>query len=87
MSQTKSIIDELNSFIRTRDKHSVIESRAQHVIASAINLMEAIRENFTSKEFEELQRKLLIAIKKEDPKKFTSKIRALREGIKGDNNE
>lgn len=82
MNPTKSIIEELTQFLPQKDKHIVVEARAQHIIAAAINLVSQIREAFTAEEAEELQRKLLIAIKSEDPRKFTNKIKQLKETMR-----
>ena len=39
-----SFIDELDKFVPAKSKHTVIESRASHIIASAINLVQLIRD-------------------------------------------
>ena len=43
---TKSILDELTNISFKKDKENVVESRASHIIESAIRLMSYIRENF-----------------------------------------
>jgi ribosome-associated toxin RatA of RatAB toxin-antitoxin module len=87
LNPTKSIIEELTHFLPQKDKHTVVEARAQHIIAAAINLVSQIREAFTAEEAEELQRKLLVAIKSEDPRKFTNKIRQLKEATRNQNDK
>jgi len=57
----------------------VIESRATHVINSAINLLSSIRENFDPETAYELERRLINSIKASDPNKFTRGIRKLRD--------
>lgn len=76
--RVKSLIEELDLFVPQRDKHQVVEARATNVIASAINLMNLISESFTDDEADELQRRLLGAIKNHDPDKFNRKIREYR---------
>ena len=44
--KTKSLIEELNEIAIKRDSELVVEARATHVINSAINLLQLIRENF-----------------------------------------
>lgn len=76
--RVKSLIEELDLFVPSKDKHQIIEARASNVIASATNFMKLIRESFTLEEAEELERRLLSAIKNEDPEKFNRKIREFR---------
>ena len=44
--QTKSILDELSNISFAKDKENVVESRASHIIESAIRLLTYIKENF-----------------------------------------
>ena len=46
--RTRSILEELHSIRRQRDRESLVESRANHVIQGAINLISFIRENYDS---------------------------------------
>lgn len=77
--QTRSILDELASIGSDRDRSRVIENRASNVIASAINLMNYIRENYDATTADELERRLLSSIKNQDPGKFTRRVRGLQE--------
>ena len=77
--QTKSLLQELNEVAVKRDVESVIESRATHVIDSAINLLKLIRENFDPELAYELERRLVNSIKSADSAKFTRGIRKLRD--------
>ena len=38
--RTKSLLEEINNMVHDRDKHLIIESKADHIIASAINLVQ-----------------------------------------------
>jgi hypothetical protein len=62
-----------------KNSEAVIESRATHVIDSAINLLSLIRENFTPEQAYELERRLINSIKGGDPSKFVRSIRRLRD--------
>jgi hypothetical protein len=73
--KTRSLLEELDSMYVERDQRHVIETRAANVIASAIRLMEQIDESYTCEQAENLQRKLLNAIKLRDPGKFTRTVR------------
>ena len=77
--QTRSILDELASIGADRDRSKLIESRASNVIASAINLVNFIRENYDATTADELERRLLSSIKNQDPAKFTRRVRGLQE--------
>jgi hypothetical protein len=77
--KTKSLLEELNEVAVKRDSELVIESRATHVINSAINLLELIKENFDPETAYELERRFINSIKGSDPAKFTRSIRKLRD--------
>jgi hypothetical protein len=77
--KTKSLLEELNEFAVKKDKETIIESRASHIIDSAINLMILIKENFAPETAYELERRLINSIKSGDPAKFIRGIRKIRE--------
>jgi hypothetical protein len=76
---TRSLLEELNSISLKKDGEAVVESRAAHVINSAINLLTIIRENFPPEQAYELERRFINSIKAGDPNKFTRGIRKLRD--------
>jgi hypothetical protein len=76
---TKSLLEELNAVAVKRDSEAVIESRATHVINSAINILTMIKENFPPEQAYELERRFLNSIKGSDPAKFSRGIRKLRD--------
>ena len=76
---TKSLLEELNSISEKKHGEAIIESRATHVIDSAINLLNLIRENFSPEEAYELERRMINSIKAGDPSKFVRSIRRLRD--------
>jgi hypothetical protein len=73
--KTRSILEELDSMYIERDNRHVIENRASNVIASAIRLLEQIEQNYDAEQAENLQRKLLNAIRLRDVSKFTRTVR------------
>ena len=77
--KTKSLLEELNDIAIKRDSELVVEARATHVINSAINLLQLIRENFDPETAYELERRFINSIKGSDPAKFTRSIRKLRD--------
>jgi hypothetical protein len=73
--KTRSILEELETLYAERDQRHVIENRAANIIASAIRLLEQIDSSYTADQAENLQRKLINAIKLRDPEKFTRTVR------------
>ncbi len=76
---TKNILFELDQLLRHKDKANLIESRANNIINGAINLINHIRENYDAEQAGELERRLLNAIKGQDPAKFSRGIRKLKD--------
>jgi len=74
----KNIIDELDAIVPAKSKHTVIESRATHLIASAINLIRLIRESYPDDQADDLVKRLHRSIMSEDERKFTRKIKEIR---------
>jgi hypothetical protein len=73
--KTRSLLEELDSLYAERDQRHVIESRATNIIASAIRLLEQIEASYTPEQADNLQRKLINAIRLRDPDKFTRTVR------------
>jgi hypothetical protein len=76
--RTRSILDELDSMIGNKDKDSLVESRAGHVIQGAINLINYIKENYDTNIAHELERRLLNSIKSQDISKFSKGIKKIK---------
>jgi len=79
---TRSILQELNQVASVRNTDAVIESRATNIINSAINLIESMKQQYDPEVADELERRLLNAIKGQDPSKFTRGIRKVTEARK-----
>ena len=77
--RTRSILTELDELLTHKDKENLLESRANNIINGAINLIKYIRENYDAEQALELERRLLNAIKGQDPAKFTRGIRRLKD--------
>jgi hypothetical protein len=75
---TKSLLEELNKISSQKDNEAFLESRATHIITSAIYLLENIRKNYSPEQADELERRLLNSIRAHDPSKFVRSIRKLR---------
>ena len=72
---TKSILEEISKVIPHSNRESLIESRAGHVISSAINLIDMLHESYDQETAGELTRRLVNSIKSGDPAKFERGIR------------
>jgi hypothetical protein len=77
--RTRSILTELDELLTHKDKDNLLESRANNIINGAINLIRYIRENYEAEQALELERRLLNAIKGQDPAKFSRGIRKLKD--------
>lgn len=73
--KTRSLLEELQAIGDQKDTKYLIESRAQHIITSAINLLEMINKNYDSEKASILEKKLLSAIKSRDQSRFSKSIR------------
>jgi len=77
--QTRSILQELNSYAAKKDVELIVESRALHVINGAINILDMVRENFPEEVALDLERRLINSIRGSDPDKFRRGIRKIQE--------
>lgn len=80
--RTRSILQELNEIAEVRNTDQLIESRATNIINSAINLLESIHKNYDADQADELERRLINAIRGQDPSKFVRGVRRIAESRK-----
>ncbi len=73
--KTRSLLEELDAMYVERDRKLLIENRAAGLINNAIKLMEEIDREFSPEQAENLQRKLLNAIRTKDSSKFARSVR------------
>jgi len=73
--KTRSLLEELEAIGQNRDTKHIIESRANNIITSAINLLEMINKHYDSEKAAILERKLLNAIKARDTSRFSNSVR------------
>jgi hypothetical protein len=77
--RTRSILTELDELLTHKDKENILESRANNVINSAINILKSIHETYESERAGELERRFLNAIRGRDPKKFSRGVKKIRD--------
>ena len=82
--RTRSILEELNSLTETRNADRMIESTANNIIESAINLLNRINSNYDDNTAGELERRFINSIKSGDPRKFKRGISKIIEGKRHD---
>jgi hypothetical protein len=80
LKNAKSIIDELGDLVPIKNKHTVVEARATHVIMSAINLIETLKVMYPADVAEDLTKRLMRSILQEDPAKFHRKLNQIKKG-------
>lgn len=75
MSKSRSILEELNQISVDRDRSLVVENRGEHIIKSAINLIEQIEKHYDEQTAKDLTNRLVNSIRGRDSSKFTRGIR------------
>lgn len=80
--QTRSILQELNNLSITSDKDRLIETTANNIINSSINLINLINSQYDATTANELERRFLNSIRSGDAKKFKRGIEKIIESKK-----
>lgn len=78
--RSRSILEEISTYVPQKSKEDVIEARAQHIIVSAINLLESIDETFTPEDAEALKKRFVSSIRGCDPNRFTRMVKRIKTG-------
>jgi hypothetical protein len=78
--RSKSILEEISSYVPKKNKEDLIEARAQHIIVSAINLLESIDESFDHAEAEALKKRFISSIRGADPNRFSRMVSRIKTG-------
>ena len=76
----RSILEEINTLVPNQNRKEVISSRADHVINSAINLINLIKEQYEPEIAQDLERKFLNAIRLQEANKFENSLRRAETG-------
>ena len=77
--RTRSILEEISRIDIHKDKEHFIESKATNIIAGTENLINLINETYDDETAQDLIKRLLNAIRTQDPKKFQRGIRRVNE--------
>ena len=73
----RSIIEELNMISVDRDRNYIVENRGEHLIQSAIHLIEKIEQNYDESTATDLTNRIINSIRSKDPSKFSRGIRKI----------
>jgi hypothetical protein len=79
----KSILEEIKSFTPTHAKEDAINSRANHIIQSAINMFQKLDDIYTEEQALKLKRRFLNSISTGRPEKFSRAVDKLRKDMDG----
>ena len=78
--KSRSILEEISTYVPQRSKEDLIEARAQHIIVSVINLLESIDESFDPAAAEMLKKRFVSSIRGSDPNRFTRMVKRIKFG-------
>lgn len=82
--RTRSILEELNNLNKQHNADRLIESTADNIIESSINLLNRISSTYDDVTASELERRFINSIKSGDPRKFK---RGIQKVIESKNND
>jgi len=82
--RTRSILEELNNFGATYSSDKQIETSANNIIESSINLLNRIANSYDDVTAGELERRFINSIRSGDPKKFKRGIQKIIESKNND---
>jgi hypothetical protein len=77
--RTRSILEELNSIHGNKDNDLLVETSANNIIESAINLLTRIHNLYDEKTADDLERKFFNSIRTTDPRKFRKSMQRVIE--------
>ena len=80
--RTRSILEELNNLHGNKDSDLFIETTANNIIESSINLLSRIHDNYDAETANDLERRFLNSIKSNDPRKFRRSMQRVIESKK-----
>lgn len=81
----KSLLQELNSIVREKDREEVLKTRGDHIVNSAINIIEQFHDVFDEKDAIDLERRLINSIKGKNPVKLSRGFQRIKESKNEDN--
>ena len=80
--RARSILEEISRIDIHKDTEHFIESKAVNIIAGTVNLVNLINETYDDETAQDLTKRLLNAIRAQDPRKFERGIRKVNGSMK-----
>jgi hypothetical protein len=78
-SNRDSIMRALSRYMPEESREDAFEMRAQHIISSAMNLLESLEKEYNAEEFDQLKKRFISSIRGNDPKRFSRSIMKIKE--------
>lgn len=78
-SNRESIMRALSRYMPEDSREDAFEMRAQHIISSAMNLLESLEREYDTEEFDQLKKRFISSIRGNDPKRFSRSIMKIKE--------
>lgn len=78
--KSRSILEEISTYVPNRTRDEYIDSHSQHIIASAINMFSAIDDVYTVEEAEFLKKRFISSVRGGDPERFTRALTRVKNG-------
>ena len=77
--RNRSILTELQNILPVENKDIIIENCANHIIHSAINLLEQIHTNYSKEQAEELEKRFYSSLRNRDPRRFERTLKEFKD--------
>lgn len=74
----RSILEELNNVHLDRDNDHLIDSTANNIIQSAINLIDRMEDLYGEESADLLERRLISSIRNSDPERFRRQLKRIQ---------
>lgn len=78
-SNRESIMRALSRYVPEENKEDAFEMRAQHIISSAMHLLESLEREYDTEAFDQLKKRFISSIRGNDPKRFSRSIKKIKE--------
>ena len=79
VKKTSSLFQELDQVIPEQNRYRLIESKGDHLIASTVNFLRLIRENFSEADANLLEKRFFSAVRNEDFRRFERGMKRIKE--------
>lgn len=74
-----SLLEELDQILPEKENLRLVESKGDHIIASAVNFIRMIHETFDQEQAIDLEKRFFAAIRNDDFKRFERGLKKIKE--------